>query len=156
MLRQVFAGPERPTALFLLADFWAPPVYTELRRLGLRVPEDVALVGFDDVIQPGLSDLELTSMAQDFEGIGRTAGECVLRRLAQPDASLVSRVFPTRLVLRHSSDSSPSDSSPSDSSPSDSSPNDNSSRAMLPSLQDFPPVTRGARPRRPAAALTPG
>ncbi len=107
MLRQVFHGPERPTALFLLADFWAPPVYDELLRLGLRVPEDVALVGFDDVVQPGLSDLELTSMAQDFEGIGRTAGECVLRRLAQPDAPLVSHVFPARLVLRRSSQSAP-------------------------------------------------
>ena len=102
MVRQVFAAPDRPTAVFLLADFWAPPVYAELRGLGLRVPEDVALVGFDDVIQPGLSDLELTSMAQDFEGIGRTAGECVLRRIAQPDAPPVTRVFPARLVVRRS------------------------------------------------------
>jgi DNA-binding LacI/PurR family transcriptional regulator len=104
MLRYVFSSPERPTALFLLADFWAPPVYAELRHLGLRVPEDVALVGFDDVIQPGFSDLELTSMAQDFEGIGRTAGECVLRRLAQPDADVVSHVFPARLIARRSSE----------------------------------------------------
>ena len=103
MVRQVFAAPDRPTAVFLLADFWASAVYAELRGLGLRVPEDVALVGFDDVIQPGLSDLELTSMAQDFEGIGRTAGECVLRRIAQPDAPPVSQVFPARLAVRRSS-----------------------------------------------------
>lgn len=107
MFRQAFAQPDRPTALFLLADFWAPPVYAELRRLGLRVPEDVALVGFDDVIQPGVSELELTSMAQDFEGIGRTAGEFILRRLAQPDAPLISRVFPAHLVVRRSSQPTP-------------------------------------------------
>ena len=35
-----------------MADFWAPPVYAELRGLGLRVPDDVALVGFDDVVRP--------------------------------------------------------------------------------------------------------
>ncbi len=37
-LAQVFSEPDAPTALFLMADFWAPAVYAELRRLGLRVP----------------------------------------------------------------------------------------------------------------------
>ena len=106
MVAQVFSGPDAPTALFLMADFWAPPVYAELKRLGLRVPEDVALVGFDDVVPPGLDDLELTSMAQDFEGIGRTAGELVLRRIADPTLPFVSHVFPARLVVRRSSQDS--------------------------------------------------
>lgn len=103
MIAQVFRGPDVPTAVFLMADFWAPPVYAELRRLGLCVPEDVALVGFDDVVQPGLEDLELTSMAQNFEGIGKTAGDLVLRRIAQPDAPITSVVFPARLAVRRSS-----------------------------------------------------
>lgn len=103
MIAQVFQAPDAPTAVFLMADFWAPPVYAELRRLGLRVPDDVALVGFDDVVQPGLDDLELTSMAQDFEGIGKTAGDLVLRRIMQPEAPITSVVFPARLVVRRSS-----------------------------------------------------
>jgi len=103
MLRQVFTAPDAPTAIFLLADFWAPAVYTELCALGLSVPKDVALVGFDDVVQPGLDGLELTTMAQDFEGIGQRAGEFILRRLAEPDASPVSSVFPAHLVVRRSS-----------------------------------------------------
>ncbi len=70
-LRAVFTAPDAPTAIFLLADYWAPMIYQELRLLGLRVPEDVALVGFDDVVQPGLDGLELTTIAQDFEGIGK-------------------------------------------------------------------------------------
>ena len=106
MVAQVFSGPDAPTALFLMADFWAPPVYAELKRLGLRVPDDVALVGFDDVVPPGLDDLELTSMAQDFEGIGRTAGELVLRRIANPTLPFVTHVFPARLVIRRSSQDS--------------------------------------------------
>ena len=100
---RVFAGRHAPTALFLLADYWAPPVVTELRRLGLRVPEDVALVGFDDVVPPGLEDLGLTTMAQDFDGIGKTAGNLILRRIADPLAPCVSEVFPARLIVRHSS-----------------------------------------------------
>lgn len=103
MITQVFTAPDAPTAIFLMADFWAPPIYAELRRLGLRVPDDVAMVGFDDVVPPGLDGLELTTMAQDFEGIGMAAGELVLRRLARPDAPITSTVFPTRLVVRRSS-----------------------------------------------------
>ena len=100
---QMFTGPEAPTAIFLLADYWAPPVVSELRRLGLRVPEEVALVGFDDVVPPGLDDLGLTTMAQDFDGIGKTAGSLILRRLAEPAAPYATTVFPARLVVRHSS-----------------------------------------------------
>lgn len=102
-VRSLFAESDAPTAVFLLADFWAPPLVAELRRLGLRVPEDVALVGFDDVVPPGLDDLGLTTMAQDFDDIGKTAGALVLRRLADPSAAFVSKVFPARLVVRHSS-----------------------------------------------------
>jgi LacI family transcriptional regulator len=102
-MQHLFTGPEAPTAVFLLADFWAPPVVAELRRLGLRVPEDVALVGFDDVVPPGLDDLGLTTMAQDFDGIGKTAGAMILRRLQNPLAPCVSEVFPAHLVMRHSS-----------------------------------------------------
>ncbi len=102
-MRGLFTGRDAPTAVFLLADFWAPPVVTELRRLGLRVPEDVALVGFDDVVPPGLDDLGLTTMAQDFDGIGKTAGSLILRRLADPQAPFATEVFPARLVVRHSS-----------------------------------------------------
>ena len=99
---QIFSGPTAPTAVFLLADFWAPTVVSELRRLGLRVPDDVALVGFDDVVPPGLEDLGLTTMAQDFDGIGKTAGSLIMRRIADPSGACVSEVFPARLVVRHS------------------------------------------------------
>ncbi|MBV9849603.1 MAG: LacI family DNA-binding transcriptional regulator [Armatimonadetes bacterium] len=144
MVRQAFAAEDRPTAIFLLADFWAPPVYAELRGLGLRVPEDVALVGFDDVIQPGLSDLELTSMAQDFEGIGRTAGECVLRRIAQPGAPPVTQVFPARLVVRRSSGVAAPDPSPAPA----------EERAAVPAAPAPPPVSRSPRRKRSVAVVS--
>lgn len=100
---RLFTGPNAPTAIFLLADFWAPPVVAELRRLDLRVPEDIALVGFDDVLPPGLDDLGLTTMAQDFDGIGKTAGSLILRRLAAPSAPWAAQVFPANLIVRQSS-----------------------------------------------------
>ena len=101
-MRVLFGQPDAPTAVFLLADYWAPPVVAELRRLGLRVPEDVALVGFDDVMPPGMDDLGLTTMRQDFDGIGKTAGRLILRRLADAAAPPVTEVFPAHLVVRQS------------------------------------------------------
>lgn len=101
-LASLFTGRDAPTAVFLLADYWAPAIVAELRRLDLRVPEDIALVGFDDVVPPGLNALELTTMAQDFSGIGKTAGEMILRRLSGPDAAYATQVFPAHLVVRHS------------------------------------------------------
>ncbi len=99
----LFTDRDAPTAVFLLADYWAPEVVAELRRLDLRVPEDIALVGFDDVVPPGLNELGLTTMAQDFSGIGKTAGELILRRLADPEAECATQVFPASLVVRQSS-----------------------------------------------------
>lgn len=101
-IASLFTERDAPTAVFLLADYWAPAIVAELRRLDLRVPEDIALAGFDDVVPPGLDDLGLTTMAQDFSGIGRTAGELILRRLADPDADPASEVFPAHLMVRHS------------------------------------------------------
>ena len=73
--------------------------------MGLKVPEDVALVGFDDVVQPGVEENELTSMAQNFDGIGHTATEMVLDRIANPGRSPRSHSFPANLVVRLSSSS---------------------------------------------------
>ncbi len=103
MFRQVFSGPNAPTALFLLSDYWAPVVYEELSLIGMRVPEDVALVGFDDVTQPGLEGVELTSMAQDFEGIGKTSAEVILKRIVDPSRPVGASVFPAHLIVRRSS-----------------------------------------------------
>lgn len=104
LMRQVFTAPDAPTGIFLLADFWAPAVYRELQHLGLQVPDDVALVGFDDVVQPGLDGLELTSMDQDFEAIGRTAAELILNRIEDPLSPTASVVYPAHLRVRKSSD----------------------------------------------------
>jgi LacI family transcriptional regulator len=102
-MQVLFTGRDAPTAVFLLADYWAPSLVAELRRLNLRVPEDIALVGFDDVVPLGLDELGLSTMAQDFSGIGKTAGDLVLRRLADPQAECLNRVFPAHLIVRHSS-----------------------------------------------------
>jgi len=74
--------PIPPEALFATSDIQAVGVLKAARQRGIRVPEDLALIGFDDV---DLADyLELTTINQSLDDCGRTAVELLLARLADP------------------------------------------------------------------------
>ena len=77
------AAADRPDAIFCGSDQIARGVADTLRMVGHRVPDDVALVGFDnwDVMALG-SQPPLTSLDMDLEGLGRTAAD--LLRLTTP------------------------------------------------------------------------
>jgi GntR family transcriptional regulator, arabinose operon transcriptional repressor len=72
-LRQVFAKDERPTAVFASFDSLAEMVYLILPRLGLRVPEDVSLIGFGAAWREGALARRLTSVVVDEIATGRQA-----------------------------------------------------------------------------------
>lgn len=96
-------------AVFAASDLMASAALRVLRDHGRRVPEDVAVVGFDDLesVAPW-TDPPLTTVRQDIEEMGRLMARLLLRRLAQdggPDAgrhSPSSVITPTRLVVRSS------------------------------------------------------
>lgn len=94
---------ERPDAVFAANDMVAIGVLTQLLRHGIRVPEDIALVGFDDVAQAHQSVVPLTSVRQPGYEIGRAAGTALLRQLADPTAPLPAPTpFAAELVVRES------------------------------------------------------
>ena len=101
----VFGLPEgeRPTAAIGFNDYEAERAVRRLQQLNLRVPQDVALVGFDDIVQMLSNGLGLTSVAQPFEEIGRTAAGLFLRRMENPAAAPAHVSLPTHLVIRDSS-----------------------------------------------------
>ena len=73
-----------------------------LRALGLRVPADVSVVGFDDVAAAELYDPPLTTLAQPVYDIGHRAIELLTRRVATPGAPQDEVVFETELLIRGS------------------------------------------------------
>jgi DNA-binding LacI/PurR family transcriptional regulator len=87
-------------AVFVASDLMAAGALAALRRAGRRVPEDVAVGGFDDSRVAASSDPPLTTIRQPLE---RVAGEMVRLLLDLIDGKVVgSLVLPTELVTRDS------------------------------------------------------
>jgi DNA-binding LacI/PurR family transcriptional regulator len=91
-----------PTAIFAVNDLYAMRLIRALRSLGLRVPEDVSLIGFDDMEPNGEEEAFLTTIRQPFADIGRIAVRTLLQRFEEPDATTMQVILPTRLIERSS------------------------------------------------------
>jgi DNA-binding LacI/PurR family transcriptional regulator len=94
----------RPTAAFCGNDLVALGVLQEMTRRGTRIPQDLALVGYDDIDFAGAAAVPLTSVRQPREALGRTAGQLLLEEV-EDGASHRHRhvVFDPELVVRESS-----------------------------------------------------
>lgn len=101
-LARLLALPERPTAIFAGNDAIAVGVLREARRRGIRVPEELSLVGFDGTALAEDSVPALTSVSQPLHDMGRAALRTVLRqsRGEQLDSHRVE--LATQLVVRES------------------------------------------------------
>ena len=101
----VFRLPEsrRPTAAICFNDYMADSFAARLERLGLSVPKDVALTGFDNIIPALPNGTGLTTAAQPFEQIGIAAVDLLMRRIKDPSSPPTSLELPVRLIVRASS-----------------------------------------------------
>lgn len=95
----LLAHPEPPTAIFAVNDFLAIGLFGALRKRGLVVGRDIAVVGYNDT--PLAEHLQLTSIATSMHAQGVRAVETLLRRIAGEPAQ--SHRFPARLNVRASS-----------------------------------------------------
>ncbi|NNM68313.1 MAG: LacI family DNA-binding transcriptional regulator [Spirochaetales bacterium] len=90
------------TAIFCGNDDLAFGALKALAEKGLRVPENVSLVGFDDVDGARLSNPPLTTIAQPLKAIGRIGAELLIERIRNPDAPVRDVIVPLTLVERAS------------------------------------------------------
>jgi DNA-binding LacI/PurR family transcriptional regulator len=102
-MRALLARAPRPSAVFAANDESAIGAMQILKREGLRIPDDMALAGFDDIPLAQYVDPPLTTVHQPFYRLGEKAAEVLLATLAGRDAGgETSHVLRTRLVMRES------------------------------------------------------
>ena len=95
--------PEKPDAIFGINDTVAFAAMKEIKRRGLRIPEDVALVGFTDEFHSTVVDPALTSITHPTFEIGQEAARLFFRQVENTEAEPVQVVLNTKLVVRQSS-----------------------------------------------------
>ncbi len=94
--------PNPPTAIFASNDVMAMGVMEAIRNRGLRIPEDISVIGFDDIPQASLTHPRLTTVNQPLEKMGRVATQILLDLLNNPEKKVKRIELPTELVVRDS------------------------------------------------------
>jgi LacI family transcriptional regulator len=104
VLRSMLDAPHSPTAIFCANNLLARHTLHSLYRLGVKVPEQVALVGFDDFETADMLTPAITVVRQPLDSLGRLAGEMLFARLTgrnnEPRGKQL--VLPVELVVRGS------------------------------------------------------
>jgi len=92
----------RPEAIVCANDLTAARLMQTLIALGVRIPEEVRIVGMDDVKYASLLPVPLTTIHQDCTGIGMVAMATMLERIEHPELPVRDVAVPTSLVVRRS------------------------------------------------------
>lgn len=101
-MRDVLALPDPPTALCFPTDGAAADAYQILQAMGLRVPDDISVVGHDDEPICEYLNPTLTSVAQPMEEMGQTAMDVLLKRMRNPRLEPGKHILPVRMIRRNS------------------------------------------------------
>jgi DNA-binding LacI/PurR family transcriptional regulator len=98
--RRILSRPLRPTAVVAGNDETAYGLWLSLRRHGVKVPDEISLVGFDDREEAVLMDPPLSTVRVHKEEIGQTCMKMLLERLHHPQMAFSQRILPTEFVIR--------------------------------------------------------
>jgi LacI family transcriptional regulator len=100
--RELLARDRPPTAIFASSDTAALGVLRAARELGVRVPRDVSVVGFDDIPEASFVTPSLTTVVQPLREMGKAAVRMLLGVLREPDRPPTTMVLDTSLIVRDS------------------------------------------------------
>ncbi len=101
-LARLLALPSPPTALIACADFLASAALRALRRRGVRVPEQMSVVAFDDTLVTQHADPPLTCLRQDNHAIGTSVAAMLIQRLQPTGIAPLHALIRPELIVRRS------------------------------------------------------
>jgi len=103
MAKELFNKYPEVTAIFAYNDAIAVGVCLAANEMGLKIPDDISLIGFDDIEIASLINPKLTTVAQPLFDIGKSAAELLLKRIKEEKRSITQTILlPTNLVIRDS------------------------------------------------------
>jgi DNA-binding LacI/PurR family transcriptional regulator len=102
-VKELLALPEPPDAVFAVSDVLAVGVVHAALEAGLRVPEDLAVVGFDGIPFTRSLNPPLTTIEQPMNQLGARSVQLLLQKIRNPNAPVVREVLPWTRVERASS-----------------------------------------------------
>lgn len=100
--RALLSTDDRPTAIFAANDASAIATMAAARTLGLSIPDDLSVIGFDNVPESALGEPPLTTIEQPIQRMGFEAVELLIGLIEKRQDLVTHRMLPTRLVVRGS------------------------------------------------------
>jgi len=93
---------DRPTAVFCANDAMAIGLLEACHERGVRVPEDLSIIGFDDIPLSSLWSIQLTTISQSIAEMGALSGKIILDKILHPERRTIPQqvVFPPKLIVR--------------------------------------------------------
>jgi LacI family transcriptional regulator len=101
-LRTLLSAAEPPTAVFCANDVIALGALDEATRLGIQIPQDISVVGFDDITLAAWNRFDLTTVHTDLFNLAAVAADLLLKRIAEPTRVHTQVVQRPQLMLRGS------------------------------------------------------
>jgi LacI family transcriptional regulator len=101
-MQQILSSACPFTALFAHNDRMAIGAISALRKAGLRVPEDVSVVGYDDIPEAEFANPSLTTVRQPMVAVGAAAARLLIKMVEDPELTPEQVLFETELVWRSS------------------------------------------------------
>jgi DNA-binding LacI/PurR family transcriptional regulator len=103
--RKLLSLEDRPTAIFCISDVLAIGAINTAAEMGIKVPEDLSVIGFDDVEQTAMFSPKLTTVAQPCYELGKKSAELLITAFNQSEDVPLETVLPYQLILRESTGS---------------------------------------------------
>ena len=99
---QLLNGSNRPTAIFGASDYIAIGAMRRIQDMGLKIPEDIAVIGFDDIELASHIQPKLTTVHQPLHELGRNAGQILLDIITGKRKTPIHKLLKIELVERES------------------------------------------------------
>ncbi len=100
--RELLMMTDRPTAIFAANDASAIQTMRVASELGLKVPDDLSVIGFDNIPESALTTPPLTTIDQSIQQMGYEAAKLLVGLINEPDRDPIHLTLPTELVVRQS------------------------------------------------------